>query len=55
MRVLEILQGFFTPEDILCNPPYAVLCHPGKHCIAQLVEAKSGCPCYSISNLIIIR
>ena len=45
----------YTPEDILCNPPYAVLRHPGKHCISQLVEAKSRRSGHSISDLVIIR
>ena len=39
----------------MCNPPDAVLRHPGKHCITQLVEAKSRRSCHSISNLVIIR
>ena len=51
----RFLQGYYTPEDILCNPPYAVLRHPGKHCITQLVEAKSRRSCHSISNLVIIK
>ena len=52
---LREVQQFHTPEDILCNPPYAVLRHLGKHCITQLVEAKSRRSCHSISNLVIIR
>ena len=48
------VQQSNTPEDILCNPPDAVLRHPGKHCITQLVEAKSRRSCHSISNLVII-
>ena len=49
------VQQSNTPEDILCNPPDAVLRHPGKHCITQLVEAKSRRSCHSISNLVIIK
>ena len=46
-------RPFSTPEDILSDSSYAVLCYPSKHCIAKLIEAKGRRSRYSISNLVV--
>ena len=47
-------RPFSTPEDILSDSSYAVLCYPSKHCIAKLIEAKGRRSRYSISNLVVM-
>ena len=46
------IGGRQEPENILSDPPDAVLRHSGKHRVPELVEAKGRGSRYSISNLV---